>query len=120
MGLISRVSSRTYRISSKMTPQIGQENIDDLCMEPDEALKDAIDQLNLQKANLLYIIKEVPEDGHLITKLSDSLKLNQTITEQIPLLTKTANYVLNGQPDWASETTLKNAVKIIKLVGRQN
>ena len=54
-----------------------QENIEDLDMEPQEALEDAVTTLNAQNANLLYIIREIPsetENTHKVLHLTNLLK----------------------------------------------
>lgn len=56
----SQVHSVGPPISQSTFDEIILENINDLDMETDEAVQDAIEQLQTQKANMLYIICEQP------------------------------------------------------------
>ena len=54
-----------------------QENIEDLDMEPEEAVEDAVTTLKAQNANLLYIIQEIPSEEnntHKVLFLTNKLK----------------------------------------------
>ena len=63
--------------------QIVKENIEDLDMEPEESVQDAIDSLTSQKANMIFIVKEAkylyiwvtcPRTGKKLTKCHIFLK----------------------------------------------
>ena len=57
----SQVHSIGPPIAQSTFDEIILENIEDLDMEAEEAVQDAIEQLNTQKANMLYIIREKPD-----------------------------------------------------------
>ena len=64
-------------IAQETFDQIVRENIEDLDLEPEEAVIDAVEQLTTQKANLLYIIIEhIPkgETDHKVAVLTKKLE----------------------------------------------
>ncbi|KAJ1393701.1 hypothetical protein SESBI_34734 [Sesbania bispinosa] len=61
-------------ISQEAFDELVKENIDDLGMEPDEALKDAIETLTLQGVDLSGIVTSVPGESNPVIECLERLR----------------------------------------------
>ncbi|XP_072982576.1 uncharacterized protein [Typha latifolia] len=104
-------------ISQEAFEALVKENMEDLGMEPDEALEDAIETLTLQGVDLSGIIKCIPgvnsvKDNPVI-QLIDGLKNNENLEKMIEMLDKLYDLCSTEGSDNASIAIKNGGVELL-------
>ncbi|KAM7250711.1 hypothetical protein ACFE04_022594 [Oxalis oulophora] len=121
-------NSNGRTISQDAFNELVKENIDDLGMEPDEALEDAIQTLTLQAVDLSGIVTCVPGESNVsdnpvmqcltrLNQLNDSSSINRFTTEIVELLDKLSKLCSGeGNSGSSSNVAIANRNGGIQLV----
>ncbi|KAI3446026.1 hypothetical protein Pfo_002691 [Paulownia fortunei] len=107
----AKAAART--ISQRAFDEMVQENIDDLCMDPTEALEDAIQTLTLQGVDLSGIVTCVPGESNPVMECLGKLKEEKQLPEIVELLEELSVLCRDKGSGNAAIATKNGAVELV-------
>ncbi|KAK6159374.1 hypothetical protein DH2020_006688 [Rehmannia glutinosa] len=107
----AKAAART--ISQQAFDEMVQENIDDLGMDPTEALEDAIQTLTLQGVDLSGIVTCVPGESNPVMDCLGKLKEEKTLPEIVELLNELCVLCRDNGSGNAPIATKNGAVELV-------
>ncbi|KAL2254678.1 armadillo repeat-containing protein 6 [Sesamum indicum] len=107
----AKAASRT--ISQQAFDEMVQENIDDLGMDPTEALEDAIQTLTLQGVDLSGIVTCVPGESNPVMECLGKLREEKTLPEIVELLDELSVLCCDKASGNAAIATKNGAVELV-------
>ncbi|KAL0356793.1 UNVERIFIED_CONTAM: hypothetical protein Scaly_1365000 [Sesamum calycinum] len=107
----AKAAART--ISQQAFDEMVQENIDDLGMDPTEALEDAIQTLTLQGVDLSGIVTCVPGESNPVMECLGKLREEKTLPETVELLDELSVLCSDKASGNAAIATKNGAVALV-------
>ncbi|KAL0384176.1 UNVERIFIED_CONTAM: hypothetical protein Sradi_2811900 [Sesamum radiatum] len=107
----AKAAART--ISQQAFDEMVQENIDDLGMDPTEALEDAIQTLTLQGVDLSGIVTCVPGESNPVMECLGKLREEKTLPETVELLDELSVLCSDKASGNAAIATKNGAVELV-------